>query len=69
MHAPHSLCAEQTALSVRHAREWTHNAHHEEQPPRETHLHSPLSRLVGLHNVGMPEVHAVHGFQGAPHRG
>ena len=34
-----------------------------------THLHSPLGGLVGLHDVGVPQVDAVHGLQGAAHCG
>lgn len=45
------------------------NVHIIASPHRLTHLHSPLGGLVGLHDVGMPQVHAVHGLQGAPHCG
>lgn len=36
-------------------------------PSIEAYLHGALRGLVGLHDVGVAQVHAVHGLQGTPH--
>ena len=66
--ALYQWCAEETALYAMYARNEHMVCIAQSQPPA-PHLHSPLSGLVGLHDVGVPQVHAVHGLQGASHRG